>query len=166
MNARDFQHLYEYHFTRNREIWDHCVMTLSLEDFKRKIGYSIGSIRNQCVHVLNVDERWFAGLRGDTLPGWYMASRYKEFDAVRKKWDQEEKTMRQYFLGLTDEKLDRDFNAGIKVWQVLYHVLNHGTDHRAQILAGLHRLGAPPFAQDYFFIAAGMPIKVHPAKVE
>jgi uncharacterized damage-inducible protein DinB len=27
-------------------------------------------------------------------------------------------------------------------------VINHSTDHRAQMLAGLHRLGAPTVGQD------------------
>ena len=33
-------------------------------------------------------------------------------------------------------------------WQVLLHVANHGTDHRAQILRALHDVGAPTFDQD------------------
>ncbi len=163
MNADNFKSLFEFHITRNREIWEHCVTTLTLEQFKRKINYSVGSIRNQCVHLLNVDERWFAGLHGDEVPGWYMANRYKDFDVVRKKWDKVETYMRKYLRALDDKKLSSDMD-GIKIWQVLYHILNHGTDHRAQILAGLHGLGAPTFAQDYFYYAAGLPIKVHPAE--
>ncbi|MEX2143962.1 MAG: DinB family protein [Anaerolineales bacterium] len=166
MKAKDMQHLYEYHFTRNREIWDQCVTTLTLEQFKQKNVYSVGSVRNQCVHILNVDERWFAGLRGDNVPGWAYTSRFKEFDMVRKKWDQVEAYMREYLVTLSDENLDAEFDDGIKTWQVLYHVLNRGTDHRAQLLAALHGLGARSLAQDYFFFAAGIPIKAHPAKAK
>lgn len=164
MNADDFKTLYDFHITRNREIWEHCVTQLTLAQFKQKNLYSVGSVRNQCVHLFNVDERWFAGLRGDKVPGWYMSNRYKEFGMVRKRWDQVENYMREYLQGLTDEMLEVDFGDGIKIWQVLYHVLNHGTDHRSQLLAALHALGAPTFAQDYFYFAAGMPIKVHLAK--
>ena len=34
------------------------------------------------------------------------------------------------------------------VWEILVHMVNHGTDHRAQVLALLHRLGAPTFEHD------------------
>lgn len=164
MTADEIRSLYEFHFTRNREIWDHCVTTLTLVQFTQEINYSIGSIRNQCVHLLNVDERWFSGFHGDELPGWYEPGDYKTFDVVRAKWDSVEEYMRAYLRKLTEAKLDEDFMPGVKCWQIFYHVLNHGTDHRAQILAGLDSLGAPTFAQDYFFFAAGMPIKVHPSK--
>jgi uncharacterized damage-inducible protein DinB len=163
MNAEDFRSLYEFHITRNHEIWN-CVTALSTDQFKQEINYSIGSIRNQCVHLLNVDERWFSGFYGDEVPGWYDAREYKSFEGVREKWDQVENYMRAYLKKLTDEKLQGEFMPGVKCWQILYHVLNHGTDHRAQILAGLDSLGAPTFAQDYFFYAAGMPIKTHSSK--
>lgn len=69
MNADDFRHLYEYHFTINRKIWDRCIVPLTDEQFKEKVPYSVGSVRNQVVHMLNIDDRWFCGLRGQPIPG-------------------------------------------------------------------------------------------------
>jgi uncharacterized damage-inducible protein DinB len=37
------------------------------------------------------------------------------------------------------------------VWQVLIHVVNHGTDHRAQILRILHDFGLKTTSQDFIF---------------
>jgi uncharacterized damage-inducible protein DinB len=42
---------------------------------------------------------------------------------------------------------DRD----LIVWQVLLHVVNHGTDHRAQLLRLLHDLGVKTTSQDFIF---------------
>jgi len=58
MRAEHFRNLYDYHFALNRKIWDQCIADLSKEQFKEKLGYSTGSIRNQAVHILNVDDRW------------------------------------------------------------------------------------------------------------
>jgi uncharacterized damage-inducible protein DinB len=35
--------------------------------------------------------------------------------------------------------------------EILWHVVNHGTDHRAQILQLCYVYGAPTFEQDMFF---------------
>jgi uncharacterized damage-inducible protein DinB len=37
------------------------------------------------------------------------------------------------------------------LWQVLLHVVNHGTDHRAQALRMLNDLGVKTVSQDYIF---------------
>jgi uncharacterized damage-inducible protein DinB len=39
----------------------------------------------------------------------------------------------------------------LMLWQVLLHVANHGTDHRAQILRLLNDLGLNTGPQDYIF---------------
>ena len=44
---------------------------------------------------------------------------------------------------------------GVSVWQVLFHVLNHGTDHRAQLLAMVAQFEAPTFDQDYALYVRG-----------
>ncbi|MBK6794482.1 MAG: hypothetical protein IPG80_18510 [Anaerolineales bacterium] len=38
------------------------------------------------------------------------------------------------------------------LWQVLLHVVNHATDHRAQLLRALHDLGVDTKSQDYIFL--------------
>lgn len=44
-----------------------------------------------------------------------------------------------------------DEDKDLIVWQVLLHVVNHGTDHRAQILRLLNDLGVKTGPQDYIF---------------
>jgi uncharacterized damage-inducible protein DinB len=43
------------------------------------------------------------------------------------------------------------------MWQVLLHVVNHGTDHRAQTLRLLNDLGIKTVSQDYIFYAYDHP---------
>jgi len=155
MRAEHFRNLYEYHFALNRKIWDLCIADLSKEQFKEKLGYSTGSIRNQAVHILNVDDRWFCGLRGLEIPGFINPVHLPSKDRVRTKWDEVETNMREYLDGLTDGDIYKPFEMDLEVWQVLYHVLNHGTDHRAQMLAMLNHLGVETFPQDYVFFAFG-----------
>jgi len=43
------------------------------------------------------------------------------------------------------------------LWQVLLDVVNHGTDHRAQLLRWLNDLGVNTEYQDYIFYVYGYP---------
>ncbi len=148
MRADEIRQLYDYHFALNRRVWDESVMALTDEQYIQQLDYSVGSIRNQTVHVMSIDERWFSGLRGLEVPDFLNPDEFPSRAIVRARWDEVEQMMRGYLESLTDEALDSMFE-GLAVWQVLLHVLNHGTDHRAQMLAMLHRLDAPTFAQDY-----------------
>ncbi len=131
-------------------------MALTPDQFVQKIDYSIGSVRAQCVHMLNVDESWFRDLQGLPDKGWYNHVHLgKNREKVRATWDQVEIMMRGYLDTLTDERLHERY-AEFAIWEVLFHVLNHGTDHRAQLLSALHQLGAPTFPQDYAFFAKGI----------
>jgi uncharacterized damage-inducible protein DinB len=82
---------------------------------------------------------------------------------TREYWDRTEQDMHDYLGALTEEMLsqkpisegeDRD----LLLWQILLHVVNHGTDHRAQILRILHDLGVSTTAQDYIFYAYDHPL--------
>ena len=64
MNADAFRHFYEYHFSENRNTWDTYILPLSQDQFTQPVDYSHGSVRNQVVHIMSVDNTWFSGLRG------------------------------------------------------------------------------------------------------
>ena len=124
MNIENVRHFYAYHFTVNRRIWDKCVMALTDEQFTQELSYSLGSIRNQTAHLLNVDERWFSALRGDPTPPFANYSDFPDRASVRAEWDRVEAMMRERLAELTDARLadylDDDKDA--MVWQMLLHV--------------------------------------------
>jgi uncharacterized damage-inducible protein DinB len=156
MNANAFRHFYDYHFTENRKIWDRCIAGLTHEQFTRAVGYSHGSVRNQVVHMMSVDDTWFSGLRGVEVPKRLNPGDFEDRQSVRAYWDRVERRMRDYLAELRDDMLfERPFPDGedkdLILWQVLLHVANHGTDHRAQLLRLLDDLGVKTMAQDYIF---------------
>ncbi len=65
--------------------------------------------------------------------------------------------MRHYLSNLRDEMLfdkpitEPEEDRDLVLWQVLLHVVNHGTDHRAQLLRLLNDLGVKTTSQDYIF---------------
>lgn len=155
MNPDDFCRLYDYHFALNHRLWERCVAPLSAEQFRRSAAYSVGSVRNQVVHMMNIEERWFCGLRGLPVPGILNPVHFGTAAKVRARWDTVEGNMRKYLSALTDDDLRRPITDTMRGWEVLWHVLNHGTDHRAQTLAILAQVGIETFPQDYALYTMG-----------
>jgi uncharacterized damage-inducible protein DinB len=53
---------------------------------------------------------------------------------------------------LTEADLERHLpNMPLSIWQTLFHLVNHGIDHRAQVLQALYNFGDPTFEQDFAF---------------
>jgi uncharacterized damage-inducible protein DinB len=156
MNATAFRHFYNYHFAENRKVWNH-VASLSDEQFTQAVDYSHGSVRDQIVHLIDAEQMWFSELRDaqplEPLP----TADFDDRDTIRVYWDNVEKNIRAYLADLRDDMLftkpikEPDEDQNLIVWQVLLHVANHATDHRAQLLRVLHDLGIETKYQDYIF---------------
>lgn len=162
MNADAFRHFYDYHFFENRKTWDNYVSQLSDEQFVQVVNYSHGSVCNQINHLIDVDEAWFSGLRGVVPPEADDAVDLTDRQLIRARWDNVEQDMRGYLATLRDDMLlDKPFgdeeDKDLILWQVLLQVVNHGTDHRAQILRLLNDLGVETTWQDYIFYVYGHP---------
>lgn len=140
-------------------VWK-CVETLSEDQFAAPLDYSLGSIRSQFLHVIGVEERWFARLSGASLPAFPTEDEFGTIASVHGEWLRVTEADLVLLDHWTDDDLsvmidyDMPHRGGMKHntrSEILAHVLNHATDHRAQILAGLHRLGAPTVEQDMMF---------------
>ncbi len=149
-----------YNQWANHRLWD-CINALPDEDaFLRDMGYSLGSVRNQLVHMMSVDARWLARLQDRVPPTHLKAEDFATRQQVWTTWQQVEADYSAYSASLTETHLaqiitfDLPHRGGQKEnprWQILQHVINHATDHRAQTLATLHSLGAPTVEQDMMF---------------
>lgn len=156
MNADAFRHFYDYHFTENRKIWN-LVLQLTPVQFTQPVSYSRGSIRDQVIHLMDCDDTWFSELQGVTPSEPVPPTEVDDRQIIRAHWDSIERSMRDYLAGLHDDMLferpieEPEEDKVLSVWQVLLHIANHGTDHRAQILRLLNDLGLKTESQDFIF---------------
>ena len=141
----------EYHIDMTRRVWD-SIDQITAEQFLADDAYSRGSIRNLMVHLANTDSNWLAGLKN--IPENQDAPRRKYEDypdrvSVHAFWDATAKDVANYAENLTEIELNENpMDIANPRWQVLLHIINHGTDHRATVLQRLHEFGAPTFDQD------------------
>lgn len=158
MNTNAIKHFYDYHFGINRFMWDSYIIQLTPEQFAQPSLYSHGSVQDQILHLIAVDEVWFSDLLGEALPKEApQPDDFPNYASLRAHWDGVEQKMRGYLANLSDEMLDTQplsgEDADLRLWQILLHVVNHGTDHRAQILRLINDLGVETTSQDYIFYA-------------
>ncbi len=165
MNADAFRHFYDYHFGENRKIWELCVTQLSHDQFTQPVNYSHGSVRDQILHLISCEDVWFSELRGAEPSAPIHPSNGDDRDLIRAHWNEVEESMRTYLTELRDDMLfarpikEPEEDKDLIVWQVLLHVANHATDHRAQLLRVLNDLGVQTSYQDYIFYVYDHPIR-------
>jgi uncharacterized damage-inducible protein DinB len=150
------QHI-DYSYWAHRRVWD-CVMQLSDTHFKQPLDYSVGAICSQIVHTMWAEEVWLSRIQGAALPT-YTADDFADRTTIRAYWDALEARLRSTVINMDDAALlqpihyqnSRGDQFEQTVLQILLHLVNHGTDHRAQTLAMLHILGAETVAQDLIY---------------
>jgi len=138
---------FEYHYWAFERVWE-CVMQLTDDQFAQDLGYSTGSIRGIVLHTWIATQRWIDRMECRPLSPQPRPEEYPTRASVKAQWDAARDDARGYLNTLTEAKLSQNVhwelsNRGMvadqPLWQVLLHVFNHTTDHRAQLLALLHQ---------------------------
>ncbi len=153
MQRQDIQELFAYNEWANGRILA-AVEGLSEAQYTAAVpGLSHGSVRATLVHALAAERIWRQRCLACESP----ASLLREadlpaFDALRARWAEEAAALRDGLAGLTDEalaaSLDYRTTSGEPMretlWRLLVHVVNHGTQHRAEAAVALTAFGRSP----------------------
>ena len=149
MSVEMIQLFVDYHIDMTRRVWD-AINEITDEQFLADNAYSRGSIRNLMVHLASVDRRWLAGLKNQEDVGHLTLEDFPTRASAREAFESTAKDLTEYASTLTEDVLS---NPTEKVeqpqWQILLHLANHGTDHRATVLQQLNELGVETFPQDF-----------------
>lgn len=146
MKPGEIRSLFDYNFWAFERVWE-CISQISDEQFLEEIDYSTGSIRNLVVHIMSGNRNWMSRLQGTEMPPRLVFADFDSMSKTKAKWDELQKEFLDCLHSLDQEGLDEIvewelLSQGLKSansrWEILLHLANHGTDHRAQILAILH----------------------------
>lgn len=156
MNKADITMIFEYNHWANQRILD-AASKVSQEQLVAPTAFPRGSLRATLVHILDTEYGWRLLLqRGEETPD-LDEKDFPTLPSLLDRWRFEEDHMRAYLAGLTDESLQgviRYTNPhGIQRervrWHALYHVVNHGTQHRSEAAAILTEYGHSPGDMDF-----------------
>jgi uncharacterized damage-inducible protein DinB len=150
---QEIQTLCSYNRWANQRTID-CCRALSPEQFTRDLGSSFPSVRDTLVHIMLAEWIWHERCHGASPAKFQPGSDFPTLEAVLARWESID--LRGYAASLSGNDLERivhfrrfDSRAHASVlWQILQHVVNHGTYHRGQVTTMLRQLGAKGISTD------------------
>jgi uncharacterized damage-inducible protein DinB len=101
---------------------------------------SLGDI---VVHHLGASQRWRHGFQGSGESPEPEREPLPTIDQLRERWDTEWAAVDAWLPTVTDGFVAH-VHEGVPVWMMLVHVVNHGTQHRAEAAALLTAKGRSP----------------------
>ena len=157
MKPNEIKTFFNYNFWAFERVWD-CILQLTDEQFVQNIDYSTGSIQEHVVHLASAIHRRIQQMQGKDIPPHLSNKDFPTRSSFKSKWDEVRNEAYEYLSTISETDLDgkvqgtsHETGATIEItrWEILMHVVNHATDHRAQILAMLHHhFGVKTVGQD------------------
>ncbi len=160
MNKQDILTLYKYNQWANAKILN-CSTKVSQEQFLAEATFPHGGLRGTLVHILFAQWIWRSRWEGNSPTYRLKPEEYPSFQSLHTRWITEEAMLMRFVENVTDEKLNEVIEykntKGVPkqqvLWKMMAHVVNHGTQHRAEAAAMLTDFGCSPGDVDmiYFF---------------
>ena len=158
MNLQDIQILYEYNRWANQRILT-TAEKVSTEQFAAPTAFSWGSLRGTLVHTLDTEYGWRMLCQHNLLSGFddLTETDLPTLEVIQQRWAEEESEMQQYLDSLRDEDLTSIVRYTVPeghhrervLWHCLFHVVNHGMQHRSEAAAMLTDYGQSPGDLDF-----------------
>jgi uncharacterized damage-inducible protein DinB len=151
MNVTELQTLLDYHYWARDRVLD-AAAPLNAEQFTRDLGSSFRSVRDTLAHLYAAEWAWCSRWNGHSPTALPSGDPFPDVAALRAKWKELERDVRQVVERLGPEGIDRlmDYkmlNGEARqsvFWHMVQHVVNHASYHRGQVTTMLRQLGAAP----------------------
>jgi uncharacterized damage-inducible protein DinB len=126
-----------------------AIAMITPEQFTYPMGNSFSSVRDTIAHICAAERIWIKRLKGESAQGLQKPDRIPDLDAARGEWAELEKEMRDQLARLEPERRIeyqdlRGHEQSDIVWQMLHHMVNHGTYLRGQLTTMLRQMDAEP----------------------
>lgn len=131
---------------------------LSPEERVRPMGVSHESVQKTLGHIYAADRAWYVRTVDPSSPVPPLGELHS-METLTGDWRELQEKWEAWADSLTDADLERQFDYKLRdgtaghaaVKNVVFHVVNHATLHRGQVMALLRQLGVKPPATDLIF---------------
>ncbi|MCA0457567.1 MAG: DinB family protein [Chloroflexi bacterium] len=156
MNLQDIRELVDYNFWTNRRL---LAMTaqVTADQLNAPSSHSFGTLQRTLVHTLDTEWGWRVFMQGGGFTPPLEAKDFPTVESIQTRWHQEENDWWAFIDTLTDADLNRKVsskgNNGMVqewvLWHLIYHVINHGGQHRSEVANLLTVYGQSPGEIDF-----------------
>lgn len=161
MNKQDIRLLYKYNQWANARILN-AAAHVTDEQFLAPGSFPHGALRGTLVHALFAEWIWRQRWEGTSPTAKLNPQDFPTFESLRLRWADEEKLLMSFVENVTDKRLNSLFfyttTSGEPheriLWQVMVHLVNHGTQHRSEAAALLTDFGHSPGDLDLVYFLA------------
>ena len=149
MTLDDLKTLIDFHYWARDRVLDAAEL-LTPEQFTRDMGGSFKSIRDTLAHLYSAEWAWYQRWHGTSPTAMLPFDQFPDVASIRRTWAEHESRMRAFLNSLADADINRvieyrmlDGRPGSSpLWQMVQHIVNHGSYHRGQVTNFLRMLGA------------------------
>ena len=158
MDTKYLAMLYVYNSWANHRIL-RAAEGVSSEQLIAKVLSYPSSLRWTLVHVLSAEWIWLSRWQGVSPTAMLNEQDLPDLASIRERWQREEQNLRDFLATLRDKDLERVVNytntrgqaLAFPLWQLMAHVVNHGTQHRSEAAVILTEMGCSPKEMDLVF---------------
>lgn len=158
MNKQDILTLYKYNQWANAKILN-AAANVTEEQFLAGASFPHGGLRSTLVHTLFAQWIWRSRWEGNSPTYRLKPEKFPSFASLHARWVAEEALLMAFVEKVTDEQLNqvmeyKNTKGSPKqqvLWKMMAHVVNHGTQHRAEAAALLTDFGCSPGDVDMIY---------------
>ena len=124
---------------------------LSPEELVRDFGTADKSVVDTLAHIFAADRIWMGRIHGRP-PAKFITPEDRDLALLQREWPALLEVWKQWGAGLTDDNVTAKASYPdmqgkpwtTPLWQIVLHVVNHGTHHRGQASGFLRTMGRVP----------------------
>jgi uncharacterized damage-inducible protein DinB len=151
MTHQDLKTLVDYHYWALHRMLD-AADRLTPEQFTRDMGSSFKSIRDTLAHLYSAEWAWYQRWHGTSPTAPVPFDQFPDLATLRDTWASQEANVRAFVDALDEAGVERVVEyrmlngtpGATPIWQMVQHVVNHGSYHRGQLTTMFRQLGAEP----------------------
>jgi uncharacterized damage-inducible protein DinB len=151
MNVQDLRTLLDYHYWARDRILA-AAAALTPEQFTRDLGSSFKSVRDTLAHTYSSEWAWYERWHGTSPTAMLPPEQFTDVETLQRTWSAHEQRIRAFLDELGEPGITRVFvykllsgqSGASMFWQMVQHMVNHGSYHRGQVTTMLRQLGAAP----------------------